>query len=114
MKKRKRTEGGAPSLSVEEVAPEKASASEHKEGEALGSSVEASGGVEDPTEPHAAAALAANTHWLTRIIFIRSLAFVYCECMHAAAHQARERFLASNLGCIISVAHIAKPIAKSL
>lgn len=27
----------------------------------------------------AAAALSANTHWFVRIIFIRSLALVYCE-----------------------------------
>lgn len=80
IKKRKpATERGVPSPTVEEVAPSAPICSEGKNPDPSAAVEEMAPAEASTRQPTDAAALCANTHWLTRIVFIRSLAFVYCE-----------------------------------
>ncbi len=79
-----REEAGSPPDSVEEV--------NSQSSEAVPKKPAVDGSVVNPVAAEEAAALTTNTYWLTRILFIRSLAFIYCEycyMKHASLHYLK-------------------------
>lgn len=63
---------------------------------------DAANSAEDPQEETAPQSLRTGTHWLTRIVLLRSVAFIYCK--HAVALLVKHvvLFIASVLVNLVS------------